>query len=232
MRVMFTPDGIRIVDVPLMLIVREAFGLEDDRLFGGPGWAKTTRFDIEAKVSPEEAPKLQSLNFDQRRQMLVSLLVERCGLKYHRETRDLPEYELVVAKGGAKLQPSKPDLPGAGENEGRGNRGLTLHGRGHLESRDANLHGLVRILSTVLGRTVIDSTGLKGDFDYKLDWTPDDVGLAMARSGDAAPLANETENAGPSLFTALEEELGLRLEATKGPVEVVVVDRLEQPSAN
>ena len=234
MKVMFTPNGIRIVDVPLMLIVREAFGLEDDHLFGGPGWAKTSRFDVEAKVAPEDAPKLKTMNLDQRRQMLVSLLEERCGLKYHQETRDLPEYELVVAKGGSKMQPSKPDVPRNQASEGHGNHILTMHGRGHLESMGTDVHGLVRILSTVLGRTVVDQTGLKGDFDYKLDWTPDDMGLAMTKNGDGAPAASASlpDDAQPSLFTALEEQLGLKLEATKGPVSVVVVDELEQPSAN
>lgn len=231
MSVMFTPDDMRIVDVPLMLIVREAFGLEDDRIFGGPSWAKTSRFDIEAKVAPEDVPRLKALDLDQRRQMLVSLLEQRCSLKYHHETRNLPEYELVVAKGGPKMKPSNLGEPGS---ERPGDHSLTIHGRGHLESSGADVHGLVRILSTLLERTVVDQTGLKGDFDYRLDWTPDDVGLAIARGGDAAQSASAspTGNAEPSLFTALEEQLGLRLEAAKGPVDAVVVDHLEQPSPN
>ena len=109
-----------------------------------------------------------------------------------------------------------------------------MHGRGHVESTATDTHSLARILSAQLHRTVIDKTDLKGDFDYKLDWTPDDAPPAMAKGGDAAPGDNAIaqDNVGPSLFTALEEQLGLKLEASKGPVDVVVIDALVQPTAN
>jgi uncharacterized protein (TIGR03435 family) len=230
---MFTPDGVRITNVPLFFVVRESFGLEDDRIFGGPAWAKSTNFDIEAKVAPEDAPKLKSLNFDQRRQMLVTLLQDRCGLKFHHETRDMPVYDLVIAKGGSKLTASKPDPPADEGGEKRPNRMLMMNGRGHVESTGADIHGLSRILSSQLHRTVIDKTGLSGNYDYKLDWTPDDAVPAVAKGADAATdNASTQDNAGPSLFTALEEQLGLKLEASKGPVDVVVIDGLEQPTAN
>lgn len=233
-----TFDGIKITNVPLWTMVREAFGLENDRLFGGPGWSKTTNFDVEAKVAPEDAPKLKGLTLEQRRQMMVALLEERFGLKYHRETRDLPMYELVVTKGGAKLQASKPDAEGADQGPGPapspGRHMLMMRGRGHIESTGSGLAGLVRLLSGQLGRTVVDKTGLKGDFDYKLDWTPDDATTAITKSGN--PVAGDNaalqDAGGPSLFTALEEQLGLKLEATKGPVDVVVIDHMEPPTAN
>jgi uncharacterized protein (TIGR03435 family) len=227
---MFTQDGVRITNIPLRLVAREAFGLEDDRIFGVPGWAKTSTFDIEAKVASDDAPKLKGLSFDQRRAMLISLLQERCGLKFHHETRELPTYDLVVAKGGSKLPATKPDAPGT---EAKGHT-LMMHGRGNVESTGTDIPALARILSTVLGRTVVDKTGLTGNFDYKLNWSPDDATPATATSGDAA--SGETsasqQNAGPSLFTALEEQLGLKLESSKGPVDVVVIDALEQPTAN
>jgi bla regulator protein blaR1 len=140
----------------------------------------------------------------------------------------------VVAKNGPKLQASKPDQPAADGSEQHGNHMLRMHGRGHLESTGADIHGLTRILATLLGRTVIDKTGLTGNFDYKLDWTPDDAMQAAAKGGDAIAGASaaSADNAGPSLFTALEEQLGLRLEAAKGPADVVVIDQLEQPSEN
>jgi uncharacterized protein (TIGR03435 family) len=227
---MFTQDGVRITNIPLRLVVREAFGLEDDRIFGVPGWAKTSTFDIEAKVAPDDAPKLKGLSFDQRRAMLISLLEERCGLKFHHETRELPTYDLVVAKGGSKLQASKPDPPGT---KGKGHT-LMMTGRGNVESTGTDIPGLARILSRVLGRTVVDKTGLTGNFDYKLDWTPDDATPAMTKGGDAASAesASSQDNGGPSLFTALEEQLGLKLESSKGPVDVVVIDQLAQPTAN
>lgn len=231
MKVMFTPDGIRIRDVPLILIVREAFGVEDDRIKGGPGWAKTERFDIDAKVAPGDVPKLRALNSDQQRRMLVSLLEERCGLKFHHELRNLPYYELVVAKGGAKMRASKPDEPGS---ERADNHSLKFHGIGHLVSVGTGTSQLARYLSTLFQETVVDKTGLKGNFDYKLDWTPEELGLPLTKGADAAQGASgrQAADAGPSLFTALEVELGLKLEARKGPVDVFVVDELERPSAN
>jgi uncharacterized protein (TIGR03435 family) len=230
-RFMFTPDGISVTHIPLFFIVREAFGLEDDRIFGGPAWEKTSFFDIEAKVAPEDAAKLKSLSFPQRFQMVIALLQDRCGLKFHHETRDLPVYDLVVAKGGSKLTPSKPDVPDADGNK-HGNH-MLMNGRGHIESTGADFQGFARMLSVQLHRTVIDKTGITGSFDYKLDWTPDDTPPAMAKAGDASPGENaSTDNSGPSLFTALEEQLGLKLESSKGPVDVVVIDQLEQPTAN
>jgi uncharacterized protein (TIGR03435 family) len=232
-----TPDGLKITGVPLWMMVREAFGLENDRLFGGPPWAKTTAFDVEAKVSPEDAPKLKALTIEQRRQMMVALLEARFGLKYHHEARDLPMYELVVAKGGVKMQASKPDPEGPDDSLGSepapARHMLMMHGRGHIESVGTGTSGLVRLLSAQLDRTVVDKTGLTGNYDFKLDWTPDDTASAMTKGGNPAPGDNAVSpDAGPSLFTALEEQLGLKLVSTKGPVDVIVIDQLEQPTAN
>ncbi len=236
--IQLTTGGIKITNVPLWMTLREAFGLQDDRLFGGPGWAKTTAFDIEAKVAPEDALRLKALTPAQRRQMLVALLEERFGLKFHHETRELPMYDLVVAKGGVKMQASKPDPdgldPGPGQGPKPSSHMLMMHGRGHIESTGIGMSGLVRILSGQLGRTVVDKTELKGNYDYKLDWTPDDAAPVMLKSSNPAPGDNSLsqDTGGPSLFTALEEQLGLKLESTKGPVDVIVIDQLEQPTAN
>jgi len=238
--IQFTSDGIKITNVSLWAIVREAFGLNDDHLFGGPGWSKTSMFDLEAKVAPDDAPKLKALKMDQMRPMVVALLEERFGLKYHHETRDLPMYELVVAKGGVKMQASKPADPGdapppaPGQLPSPGRHMLMMHGRGHVESTGTDMPVLARVLSSQLSRTVIDKTGLTGEFDYKLDWTPDDTAAAMTKGGNPAlgDNAPSPDAAGPSLFTALEEQLGLKLESTKGPVDVIVIDQLEQPTAN
>ena len=230
----FTPDGIKITNVPLTMIVREAFGLEQDHIIAGPGVAKMDRnFDIEAKVAPEDAPKLKDMKLDQRRPMLVALLEERFGLKYHHETRDLPEYELTVTRGGVKMTASKLDVPDA-EGHTQGQHMLMMHGRGHIESTGTGMPSLAHILSGQLGRTVVDKTGLTGNYDYKLDWTPDDGMPAMTKGGspDASGAAATPDASGPSLFTAIQEQLGLKLEATKGPADVVVVDQLEQPTAN
>jgi bla regulator protein blaR1 len=235
----FMPDGIKITNVPLWMIVREAFGLEEDHLFGGPAWAKTTAFDVEAKVAPDDAAKFKALKMEQRRQMMIAVLEERFGLKYHHETRDLPMYELVVAKGGVKMHESMPDPrpnpegPGAGPAPSPGRHMLMMH-RGHLESVGTGMPGLVRALSGQLGRTVIDKTGLTGNFDYKLDWTPEGAALPIAMGGNPAAVdnANSQDTGGPSIFTAVEEQLGLKLESTRGAVDVIVIDQLEQPTAN
>src|SRR5579864_5896568 len=89
MRFLFTPDGITVSGVPVQMLLREAFHIENDHIIGAPGWVRTTRFDVEAKVSPEDAPKLDKLTFEERRSMLVPLLVERFNLKYHHESREL-----------------------------------------------------------------------------------------------------------------------------------------------
>jgi uncharacterized protein (TIGR03435 family) len=240
--IQFTPDGIKIKNVPLWFIVREAFGLENDRLVGGPGWSRTSSFDIEGKVAPEDAPKLKAMKIDEKRQMVVTLLEERFGMKFHHETRDLPMYELVVARGGVKMQASKPTNPddppspppAPGQLPKLGRHSLMMNGRGHIESTGTDMSSLARVLSGQLGRTVVDKTGLTGDFDYKLDWTPDEMAPAMTKSGNPTPGDNppSQDAVGPSLFTALEEQLGLKLDSTKGPSDVIVIDELDQPTAN
>ncbi len=243
---MFTPDGMSITGVPLLMIVREAFGVEDDHVLGEPSWTKTAMFDIEAKVAPEDAPMLKDLKMNQRRQMLVPLLEDRFQLKFHHETRELTVYELVVAKGGVKMQATKPaddaapgpppgPPPGPGQPPRPGSHMLMMRGRGQIESTGTGVEFLAHVLSGQLGRTVVDKTGLTGNYDYKLTWTPDDAGPAMTKMGDpGAEGANASaqDNPGPSLFTALQEQLGLKLESTKAPADVIVIDQIEQPTPN
>jgi bla regulator protein blaR1 len=127
------------------------------------------------------------------------------------------------------MQPSKEQDPTQARHM------LMAHGPGEIESTGASVQSFVRMLSAQLGRTVIDKTGLTGNYDYTLRWTPDDEAPAMARSGETAPSTNdgtEANPSGPSLFTALEEQLGLKLESSKGPGDVIVIDRIELPTPN
>jgi uncharacterized protein (TIGR03435 family) len=239
----FTPDGIAINGVPLKMVIRESFGVEDDRILGEPGWVKN-RYDIEAKVDPDDAPRLKNLKMEQRRGMLLPLLEDRFNLKYHHEKRELPMYMLVVAKGGLKMKASAPDDPpkadgapktddsGAKDKPRMGRHSLMMNGRGHLESTGTTTEMLAHILAQQLGRTVENKTGLSGDYDYTLQWTPDDVGTPMG--GDAGPGKSDIspDAGGPTLLTALEEQLGLKLESTKSTVDVIVIDRLDLPSGN
>lgn len=247
---MFQPDGTHIEGVPLKMIVREAFHVEDDRVIGLPAWVKTSRYDIQAKVAPEDAPKLEKLKVDQRASMLLPLLEDRFNLKYHHEVRELPSYSLVIAKGGSKLKAStvpdqpplpapgddpKADGPGGGPHSGSGpnpRQGgfVRMMGPGHIEATGADLQPLTRILSQSLGRTVVDKTGLSGLYDYTLNWTPDNA--APPPKGPLPPEVVMPDPNGPSLFTALDEQLGLKLESEKGKVDVIVIDHIEPPSAN
>jgi len=258
-RLMFTPDGAQLSGVPLQVIVRDTFGVQEDRIIGLPGWAKTNRYDIQAKVAPEDAPRLEKLKMDQRASMLIPVLEERFSLKYHHEMRELPSYALLVARGGPKLKVSadtdlpadfKPPVPGddskasgpgggarvgeSGPNPSRGHM-VRMMGPGHIEAEGSGLEILVRILSQQLGRTVVDKTGLTGNYDYALNWTPDTAPPPMPGGGpEGGPPHNDVGNigVGPSLFTALQEQMGLKLESEKGKVDVIVIDHIDPPSEN
>jgi len=111
----YTPDGIRATNIPILFVIKEAFGLNDDQLFGIPDWAHSEKYDIEAKVADADVPSMKGLTHDQRRQMLLQILADRFKLTYHRETRILPEYTLVIAKGGSKLTEFSPGNDASGQ---------------------------------------------------------------------------------------------------------------------
>ena len=239
-----TPDGTLFRGTPVHMLLRTAFGVEDDRIFGEPSWVKSNRYDIEAKVAPEDAPKLDKLKAEDRGAMLIPLLTERFGLKYHHETRELPMYALVVAKGGPKLTSAaeepggdQPPSPfGGPAPKGIDSRGRMMMGPGHIESQDTTIAMLVHSLAPQLGHSVIDKTGLTGRYDYVLQWTPDNASPPMMGGPGGAGGPPHTENAADaapvSLFTAIQEQLGLKLEAEKGSVDVIVIDHIDPPSPN
>jgi uncharacterized protein (TIGR03435 family) len=179
---------------------------------GLPGWADSVPFDIEAKTDDETAVAMQKLSGKQRDrltdQMMQALLVDRFKLRVHYETRIQSIDQLVIAKSGPKLKqwPAGKDPEGISWSDNQ----IAVQGGG--------IDTLVMCLSDVQDRTVVDKTGLAGNYDIYLKWTPDD------RQGKPG--------AGPTLFTALEEQLGLKLDAVKGPVNALVVDHVEKPSEN
>jgi uncharacterized protein (TIGR03435 family) len=223
----FTPDGVSIKNIPIQVLLRDAFEVEDDRILGAPTWVNTKRFDIEARVTEVDVPKLDKLTVRQRGLMLRSLLKDRFNLKFHQESRALPVYALVIAKGGSKMKQSTSDNPMA--------NGLRLMGAGHLESKGVAIEFLAQLLSRQLGRTILEETGLTGKYDYTLEWLPD-AASPMAGVGEGGQQENRNvpppNSSGSSLFTALQEQLGLRLESKKGPVSVIVIDHIEEPSPN
>ena len=219
-------DGVSMSNIPMKMLLHEAFGMENDRIFGAPDWVKTTRYDIEAKVAAPDIPALEKLTTEQRRLMICELLQDRFGLKFHHEQKEIPVYALVIAKGGSKLKQSS----GLDDHGNKVPSSMHFYGNATLESRGTALSFLLDLLSHELNRSVLDMTGLTGNFDYTLQWTPEDNAASMGlEPKDHRPRSNQE---GPTLFTALNEQLGLKLEARKMPGDVIIVDNLDQPSAN
>jgi uncharacterized protein (TIGR03435 family) len=230
----FTPDGVSMKGVSPEFLLRLAFGVESDRMLAVPGWAKSDVFDVDAKVEGADAPKLASLNLDQRKSMFLPLLIDRFNVKYHHETRELPIYELVITKGGSKLKESKQeDTPPSVSNP---RRTMMTLGNGTIEANSSSIENLIQSLSPQVGRSIINKTGLSGNYDYTLKWTPDNSPPPMAGGPEGGPPRSDAGSApdagGPSLFTALQEQLGLKLEPQKGPVDVIVIDHIDPPSPN
>jgi bla regulator protein blaR1 len=254
----FGPGRFRATGMWVRHLITLAYDVRDFQVTGGPSWIDSERYDIQAKEPDSVAAEMQKLSQDQReelsRSMLQSLLADRFKLKLGHETKELPAYALVVAKGGPKLQAAKPDADFRGIKgpEGRGQRGKSVFGMGDLTIRDEPLSMLARMLSQQLGRPVLDQTGLEGKYDFTLKWTPGQgegmIGMGPGGGGpepgkgmvgrepeDGSPQLGSPpapDMSGPSIFTAIQEQLGLKLESTKGPVEILVVDHVERPTEN
>ena len=215
-------------------LIQYAYNLKmEDQISGVTGSVSDARFDIEAKIDEETFAGLKKLSIDegnlQRRLLMQAMLADRFQLKVHSETKELPIYSLVIAKGGFKLKDADPNdtYPnGIKGLDGVSHAGMMRVSNGTLAAQGISMSALANNLSFQLRRHVVDHTGLTGKYDISLTWTPDDnrVG-APADSGVAV-------DSGPSIFTAVQEQLGLKLEATKGPVETIVVDHVEMPSEN
>jgi uncharacterized protein (TIGR03435 family) len=210
-----TADGYSAHGITLKLLLMEAYGIRPDyRIIGAPGWSDKDRYDVEAKVADSDVAALQKLDAVRRSSMLQKILTDRFKLQAHRENRPQPIYSLIVVKKAllAETRPS-PEKPA-----------LITRGRpGQFTATNLPISQLVAQLSGIMSRMVIDNTGLTGRYEIKLDWTPDDV----TASSSPPPGASA-----PSIFTALQEQLGLKLVPTTGPVEVLVVDHVELPSEN
>jgi uncharacterized protein (TIGR03435 family) len=222
-----TPSGIRLSGVPLVELLKDAYGLRystDEQVIGLPAWAKAKRWDIDAKVGEDDVAAYRKLTREQRDEMMQALLEDRFKLKAHRETTEGPVYDLVVGKHGSKLTPTNPEVNGpAGSRVSGCKQGCMSSSNGHLEAKGVELKDIAAFLTNETQRTVLDKTGLTGDYDFTIDWTSTRWGPPDAANKPGAP---------PEIFTAIQEQLGLKLEAAKGPVDSVVVDHVEEPSAN
>lgn len=240
MRIMFPADGITVTNFSVHMLLREALGVSDNQIMGEPGWLNSEHFDIDAKVAAEDVPRLKALRPADRWAMLLPVLEDRFGLKFHHETKDLTQYVLVVAKGGLKMKEAAPGDAYANGLKGpdgkEGGAGMMRVEPGQVVAQAVPVANLVRYLSFQLHSAVVDKTGLTGKYDINLKWTPDESEGMMMRPPDGSqPGAGNPApptTTGPSIFTALEEQLGLKLEAHKEPGDVIVIDHIEQPSPN
>ena len=209
----------RTANLALRDLIQFAYGLPESQILGGPAWIDSIMFDIDAKSDPAVNEQLHALPTEQARHqkqlMVQALLADRFQLKAHEETRQLAVYALVVAKEGPRFKPA--EVNGTTVDTGRS--------RLHIAGSDDTISILARELAQTVGRVVLNQTGLTGRYDLTLRWTPDDA---------PQPLLNGAPdpNAPPGIFTAIQEQLGLKLESTKGPVPVLVIDSVGMPSAN
>lgn len=199
-----TPGAMTMKNFSLRSLIRVAYGVKEYQVIGGPKWMDTYRYNINAKAAgPAKDPELVL--------MLRTLLAERFKLEVHRQSKSASGYALVVAKSGLKIKPV----------EDSGNDSTSSHG-GSLTAKGVSMTRLSDWLARRLNVPVVDATGIPGVFDFKLEWTPDEVSPGTPPSG------------GPdlSLVAALQEQLGVKLEARKVPMEMIVVDRAEKASEN
>lgn len=185
-------------------MIQQAFGIRASQIEGAPGWIETDKYDLNATTGTT-----RDLNDVELQPYWESLLATRFRMKYHRETKEMQIYSLTVAKGGPKLT----------ENTGGGDTSTNISNspqHSSVTSTHISMPNFAGLLARRLDRTVLDKTGLTGSYDLKLEWSPD--------------LSNDTGSA--SIFTALQDQLGLKLESGKGPVEIIVIDSLEKPTEN
>jgi bla regulator protein blaR1 len=241
----FSPGTFTATGASVQFLIQEAYRVEDTRVFGAPKWLKSERYEIKAKVPSDVAEELRKLDsvqqYDQRiaveSSLLQTLLKDRFKLALHRETKEFPMFALVVAKNGPKLHEAKPDdtyPDGIKDLEGRGHGHVMRMVRGELIGQGIPISDLIEMLGGLrFGLIVVDKTGLTGKYDFTLRWTPDERAPSKKIGSEPMPgNAPPSDSSGPSIFTAIQEQLGLKLERQKGPVEILVIDHVERPSEN
>jgi uncharacterized protein (TIGR03435 family) len=212
------PNRIKIINSTLKFCVQMGWNVKDFQVAGGAGWMDTERYDIDA-VGANPFTKEES------RTMLRALLADRFGLAVHSETQDRQGYVLVTARNGPKLPPPIDDPSVLFSRTPTGDR--------TLKATNVSMARFAEALSFPLGAIVVDRTGIEGQYDVSFQWTSDPAGDSRTlKSGEPAPAPPVDATPGPSIFTALQEKLGLRLESKKVPVEVIVIERANRPSEN
>jgi bla regulator protein BlaR1 len=194
------------------LLLMLAYDVPEAQLAGGPAWLGTAKWNVEARTDDGAQHSIEDT-----KRMLQNLLVTRFGLQFHRERVQRPIYALMVGKDGPKLTVSQ-----------RERTNVRVTGRS-LDIQRGNIAVMIQVLASALGRPVIDRTGLGGFYDFRLEWDDAPIPDGGAFRSDAPPAATSDHG---SIFTALQEQLGLRLESLQGPVDVITIDRIETPSEN
>jgi uncharacterized protein (TIGR03435 family) len=227
------PGGRFAASTALRLLIRTAYRLQDDQISGGPSWLTSDLFDIVAKAEDSASPS-------QIASMIQALLADRFKLVVHHETRELPMYALVLARRGGTLGSQlrrndcvRADTDLAPDPTQPPPCGSIRTGFGRLNIRATNMGQILQFLSPSVDRVVVDRTGLAGNFDLDLQWTPNlPQGPSGGRPPGEPPLLNgqAVDSNPPSIFTAVQEQLGLKFESTKGPVDVLVIDHVERPT--
>ena len=208
-RIRSSGKHVTLLDHTVEDILLIGYGLQKSQLAGEPNWARTERWDVDGVSNVEGQPSLRQLQ-----QMMQKILAERFGLKVHHEQRVMPVFALTVAKGGPKLAPNTSDPNGSMDQQNSMSSGPDVEAL-----KNTSMADLALILQFRVDRPVVDETGLKGRYDFKLQWTTDDA-------REPAP------DAPPGLFTAIQEQIGLKLESAKAPADVLVIDQVERPDAN
>jgi uncharacterized protein (TIGR03435 family) len=207
-------------NVTVHALINLAYWLHPKQLTGGPAWTESDKFDVAGKPDAPGQP-----NVDQMKMMIQKLMADRFQLKFHYEKRDLPVYAITIAKTGAKLIQSQEDPKGIpGWGSGRNPSGMIM------TFRNSPMSQFTAVLQNSMDRPVVDQTGLSGRYDFSLNFTPDPAQAALI--GGPPPPAADNPDAAPNLFTAFQQQLGLKLESTKAPVDVMVIDKVEKPSEN
>lgn len=248
-RVMMQPGG-RLVatGVNVRFLLEMAYDVKDSQVVDAPAWFDSERYDIDAKADEATASAMSKLPRDQgmavMRKMVQGLLADRFKLQVTHETKELPVYVLVVAKDGPKFhestfKPPPPSPDGAPRPPGPGGpprQGIMMNGRGEVTVTCGDIPMFVNVVSHIVGRVVVDKTGLTGKYDFALKWTPDEsqgmMGAPGAGPGPGGSAPQPADPSGPSIFTALQEQLGLKLDSQKAPTDVLVIEHVERPSEN
>ncbi|MBW8869184.1 MAG: TIGR03435 family protein, partial [Acidobacteriales bacterium] len=238
-----TPYRIRCENVLLRQLLMMGFTIRSEsQIESMPDWGKSERFNIDAKVDEETAAVMKGLSREERQkwqqEMMQSLLEDRFHLKFHWGKKELPVYNLTVAKSGSKLKATilPPPPPGTDPNAKPRDPGTSFGtSNGHMVVTNGSMEMFANQLSRMTemdGRVVLDRTNLPGRFDWTLDWSPERQQNSFhGADGNPAP-APTADSSKPNLFTALQEQLGLKVEQDKAPVDLLVIDDLERPTEN